>query len=267
MDFHLDEPAWATLDREQPGKPFTVRAGGKVFNFRPAADVPAHLLLRYAADWRMFLGYLVVNAEDLAGADFSWWRAEHMLRLYRRHHGLCDTPDQDARLFHMLDQKEYAEAIEADLHEVYGLDLGELWRARRWRKLLGLVDRLRRHSHFSEVVSMDEKLAKVLLDAEAAEKKTNLATPTRRMSEFTVEAELLSVVADRLAEVLQVQVAQKGGRARAAKPQPRPKTAIGELRHQREMKHVDFTLDRVFGRVDAKGRSTAAQRGGKGRAT
>ena len=256
MGFRLDEPAWATLDREQPGEPFTARVGGTVLRFRPAADVPAHLLLRYAADWRMFLGYLVVNTEDLGAADFAWWKAEHLLRLYRRHHGLCETPDQDARLFHMLDQKEYAEAIEADLHEVYRVDLGELWRARRWRKLLGLVDRLRRHTHFSEVVSQDEDLARMLLDAEEAEKRQNAATSSRRMAEFTVEAELLSVVADRLAEILQVQVAQKGGRSRAIKPQPRPKTAVAELRYRREMKHVDFTLDRVFGRVDAGGRPT-----------
>jgi hypothetical protein len=258
MDFHLDEPAWAALEREKPGRPFTVRAGGKVLRFRPAADLPAGLLLQAAADWRLFLGYVVVNTDDLGDADFPWWKAEHMLRLYRQHHGLCATPQDDARLFRLLDKPEYREAIEADLHEVYRQDLGALWRARRWRTLLSMVDRLRRNTHFSEVASQDEDLARLVLEHQD---KDDRPAPSRRMAEFTVEAELLSVVADRLAELVQVQVAKKGGRAGSVSPQPRPKTAMARLQERREIAHVDFTLDRVFGRVDARGKPTG--RGGK----
>ena len=216
MDFRLDEPAWAALDRERPGEPFVVRVGGKVLQVRAASEVPAGLLVRVAADWRLFLGYCVVNAEDLAKADFSWWRAEHMLRLYRRHTGLCATPDGDLRLFGLLQQDDYRDAVEADLQEIYGLDLGVLWRGRQWRRLLGLVERLRRNTHFGEVVSLDAKLAELVLDEESKGKDAKKFAD-RRMSEFSVEAELLSIAVDRLGELLQVQVAQRGGKSRRSR--------------------------------------------------
>lgn len=252
MDFRLDEPAWAQLDRERPGKPFTVRAGGKVLRFRAAPDVPAGVLIRVTADWRLFLGYCIDDTATLVDADFQWWKAEHMLRLYRHHHGLCTTPQEDMRLFTLLEQGDYRDAIEADLQEIYGVDLGELWRARRWRKLLGMIERLRRSTHFGEATAADEKLAEFVLRKERDRNGEELP-PTRRMSEFTVEAELLSVVADRLAELVQVGVASRGGRPRQVKPMPRPKTAVEKLRSEQTQLSVSFTLDRIFGRVDEAG--------------
>lgn len=254
MDFRLDEPAWAQLDRERPGKPFSVRVGGRVLRFRAAPDLPAAVLLQVTSDWRLFLGYCVVNPDDLFQAgDFAWWKAEHILRLYRRHYGLCTTPDEDRRLFQLLDQDDYRDSIEADLQEIYGVDLGELWRARRWRKLLGMIERLRRSTHFGEATAADEKLAEIVLRKERDSKDGELPA-LRRMSEFTVEAELLSVVADRLAELVQVSVAKRGGRARAVKPMPRPATAVEKLRNRQTQVHVTFTLDRVFGRVGPDGK-------------
>lgn len=255
MDFRLEEPAWADLDRERPGQPFMVRVGGRVLRFRPATDLPAHMLLQVAGDWRLFLGYCVDNAEDLAGLDFAWWRAEHMLRMYRRHYGLCETPAEDRRLFSLMQERSYRDAVEADLQEIYRVDLGELWRARRWRTLLNYVERLRRATHFGEATAVDEKLAKLVLDDER-KRKDGPPVMERRMSEFTVEAELLSLAVDRLGDLLQVQVAKRGGKTRPVKYQPRPKTAVAKMREKRDMAHVDFTLDRVFGRVDAKGNAT-----------
>jgi hypothetical protein len=255
MDFGLDEPAWATLDRERTEAPFVVRVGGKVLQFHPASDVPAGTLVHVGSDWRLFLSFCVVNTAELAEADFAWWQAEHMLRLYRRHYGLCATPDQDRRLFGLLEQDDYRDAIEADLAEIYNADLGTLWRGRQWRKLLSFIERLRRSTHFGEVVSLDEKLAKLVLEGER-KNPDSPAAAARRMAEFTVEAELLTIVADRIADLLTLTAATKGGKGRAAKPLPRPKSALADMRERREQNHVAFTLDRVFGRVDAKGQPT-----------
>lgn len=259
MDFRLDEPAWADLDRERGGDPFSVRVGGKVLQFRAAADVPAGMLVRVAADWRLFLGYCVTNTDDLVGADFAWWRAEHMLRLYRRHHGLCDTPAEDQRLFALLQERSYRNAVEADLQEIYQVDLGALWRSRRWRTLLNYIERLRRATHFGEATATDEKLAKLVLEDERRS-KDGPPSMERRMSEFTVEAELLSLAVDRLGELLQVQVAKRGGQTRSVKYQPRPKTAVAKLRERRDLAHVDFTLGRLYGQVDAQGNATNINR-------
>lgn len=255
MDFRLDEPAWSLLERERRDKPFVVRAGGRVLRFRAAPDVPAGTLLQVAADWRLFLAYCCTDTGQLAEVDLAWWKAEHVLRLYRRHFGLNVSPDADRHLFSMLEQDEYRDAAESDLHQVYRADLGELWRSRQWRKLLGFIDRLPRNSHFGEVLAGDEKLAKQILSRrkKLGEKEPQ---PERRMSEFTVEAELLSIVADRLAELTQVTVATKGGKSRTPKPLPRPKSAMARLKEQAEQLHVQFTLDRVFGLIDAQGRPT-----------
>jgi hypothetical protein len=46
--------------------------------------------------------------------------------------------------------------------------------------------------------------------------------PARRMSEWTTETELLSVVADRLAELIQATAAGRGAKPRPITPSPRP---------------------------------------------
>lgn len=256
MDFRLDEPAWSLLERERRDRPFVVRVGGRVLRFRPATDIGAGTLLQVTADWRVFLGFCTVNREELVGTDFSWWKAEHLLRLYRRHFGLNVEPEADRHLASLLETDEYRDAIEADLPRCYpGADLGELWRGRQWRKLLGFIERLGRDTFFSEVMSKDEELAKRIIN-----RKRKLGEddppPERRMSEFSAETELLTIVADRLGELIAVTAASRGGKMRPPKALPRPKTAVQKMRDQADQLHVQFTLDRVFGFVDAQGRPT-----------
>lgn len=255
MDFRLDEPAWSVLERERRDKPFLVRAGGRVIRFRPATDIGAGVLVQVAADWRLFLSYCPVDTDELSGADFAWWKAEQILRLYRRHFGLNVEPEQDRQLFALLDQDDYRSAIEVDLHQVYTADLGELWRARQWRKLLAMIERLGRSTFFGEVMSQDDDLAKQVI---SRRKKIGEQEkpPERRMSEFSADTELLTIVADRLGELIAVTAASRGGNMRAPKPLPRPKTATQRMRDQSDHLHVQFTLDRVFGLIDAQGRRT-----------
>ena len=53
------------------------------------------------------------------------------------------------------------------------------------------------------------------------------------MREFSAEVELLSVVADRLAELIQAVGATKGSRVGSISHQPRPVTAMQRVRAQR----------------------------------
>lgn len=221
-----------------------------MLTFRVASEVPAGVLVRATSRWRPFLGYMVVNSADLGSVDFPWWKAEFLMGAYRRQAGLCETPQDDLRLLRLVDKRDYREAIEADLHEVHGLDLGVEFRSRRWRRLLNFIERTRRNSNLGQVMAADEELAKLILDREGGEKRELSVRP---MTEFSAEVELLSVACDRLGELLQVQAAKAGGRTRPVKPQPRPRTAVAKLRERRDLQHVNFTLDRIFGVVDAQG--------------
>jgi hypothetical protein len=106
-----------------------------------------------------------------------------------------------------------------------------MWRSRRWRKLLNLIDQLPRNSHYVEAQLDDEDLAEILATEPAGE-------PVRRISEWTPEVETLSVVADRLVDVVNVLRQVNGGQATELRPQPRPSTAIDRVRtRQRYLKH------------------------------
>lgn len=245
----------AAVEHERPGRGFAVDAGGTVVHFRHPADVPADRLVRALTDWRPFFGVISVNRDDLAGTAFPAWKAEHVLRAYRWHYGLCATPADDARLTAMLDHPQYRDAVEYDLLG-FGLDLGVEYRERRWRRLLNVVDRLGRSTQFGETLSQDEDVAKQIM---AEERKGRKAAPARRkMSEFGVQEELLALAVDRLAELVQAHAVSAGAKPRQVKPVARPETALSRLRKKSDVKHVEFTLDRVFGRKNADGTPVAA---------
>lgn len=97
-----------------------------------------------------------------------------------------------------------------------------------------MIDHLPRHSAFAEAVSQDEQLAKSMVDqgdSPAAGKG-----PRRRLSEFTPAVELLSVVADRVGELITVTAAVRGGgKPHRMKPMPRPTTALERIREKRRL--------------------------------
>lgn len=64
------------------------------------------------------------------------------------------------------------------------------------------------------------------------------AQPRRRMSEYSVQVEMLTAILDRLGEVVQAIASSAGAKPRKLKPAPRPVTAMETLRHKRsEHKH------------------------------
>ncbi len=111
--------------------------------------------------------------------------------------------------------------------------MGTEWRARRWRRLLNWIDNLPRHSAFHEALSNDEQFAGMLM--KLPEKKTG---PVRLMREFTPEVEVQSVIADRLAELIQAVGATKGAKPKQIRLQPRPVTAMQRINaRRRKSKH------------------------------
>lgn len=102
------------------------------------------------------------------------------------------------------------------------------WRRRRWRRLLNLIEFLPRDSAYIEALSNDEEIAQQLLDKQIPERP-----PQRRMSEYSAVVEVLSLVADRIAELIGTVAASRGIKPRRIQPAPRPVTALERLRKRR----------------------------------
>ncbi|MGK5677524.1 hypothetical protein [Actinoplanes sp. URMC 104] len=234
------------LDRERPEQPFTVRVAGQVITCRD----PRELSWRDLVDGlHSLVGFVRWIAPDEAAAmllaALPLWKMQAVVAAYRRHYGLPASVREDGRLLMLMGRPQYRRAIEWDLHALHHLDLTTEWQARRWRRLMDFIDALPNHSHYAEQLAADEELAEVLLDQDDGSEKK----PVRRLSEFTPEVELLSTLADRVGDLIQVTVASSGGKARKVTPQPRPVGAIEKVRLRRRAKRHDWTVARVYGRI------------------
>jgi len=242
------------LDRERPGEPFTVRVAGRLVRLGSARRAGWRELLAALDDWPMFLELFGPDDDDDRAAldGLALWKVRALLRAWRVHHGLCVSDEDHRRLVALLSKPAYRSAISRDLHEVHGLDLTAEWQSRRWRRLLDLVDGSRRTSHLQEAMAQDDELAEALLESDDSER----SGPKRRVIDFTAEVEVLSVLADRVAELIQVVGAGRGMKRGRVTPMPRPETALHRARERRTRRKHRYTVARVFGYVDAQGQPT-----------
>lgn len=133
------------------------------------------------------------------------------------------------RLAYLVDN--YRAAISNDLHIHAQVDLGELWRARRWTLLLDIIDRLPAHSWYASSVSMDEDHAKMMAEALAAREKSGEETKEvgPSLTTWTPEVAALTNILDAVRGVQHAVVAvqaPKGKAPEAPKPAPRPVTPL-----------------------------------------
>ncbi|HVX20880.1 MAG TPA: hypothetical protein VHB02_06010 [Acidimicrobiales bacterium] len=133
----------------------------------------------------------------------------------------------------------YGEAIEADL-TFRGIDFGTLWRERRWRLLLNLIDHLPTATHFMEAVAMDEELARAR-EATAAARAGRRRT--HRISEWTPEVAVGADIHDLLVLLLAATTGKDGPRLPFY---PRPQTAAGQLEAARRQAMHEQTVRRLL---------------------
>lgn len=125
------------------------------------------------------------------------------------------------RLAHLL--ARFGGAIEADL--AGKADVGELWRARRWRLLLNLIDHLPPWSHYGAAVADDEDYASAALAREAKPQPPSVA-------EWTPLVDAVNALVDRVGDLISATAAGRGGRIQIPR-RDRPVTAIDRVREQR----------------------------------
>lgn len=128
-----------------------------------------------------------------------------------------------SRLAFYLDR--YYLDIEADVQEVYGVELGQLVRNVKLRRVLSLIDRLPQASRFAAAVANDEEHVEMILEAQKDQPESEYSPP---LSTWGTTNEQLAAVRDLLETLIAVTIQANGGKARRVKPSPRPRTKFAE---------------------------------------
>lgn len=144
---------------------------------------------------------------------------------------------QARRLAYLVDN--YGSALNSDMSVYTHLDLGDLWRARRWTKLLDLIDRLPAHSWYNSMVSNDEEHAQMMADALAARQASGDAAEDRgpSLTTWTPEVAVMTSVLDAVRDVQHAVYAAQHGKKAGEPPKraPRPITAL-----EKAMKRAEY---------------------------
>lgn len=145
----------------------------------------------------------------------------------------------------------YAAELEADFQSEYGLEFGKLWRARRIRRMLSLIDQLPPATRFSNAVANDEEHVERLL-ASGVQPSSAPSGPSLR--EWTPEVALLTDISDQLQGVVVAILAAAGAGANAGKvkPRARPTTAFDTVKHRQAVARHEALVRRVIRRQPAE---------------
>lgn len=208
------------LERAKGG-PFVYRVNGQTRGLSSPADMTPFEVLD-----RLDQGTFAIPGLTLDQGDrlFAAWCAHF------------DLPDFGSarRLAYLVDR--YDAALEFDLRvHAAGADLGELWRARRWRTLLNLIDHLPSHTYYAEAVSNDEEHADMIAKAEAARRENGQPEEkwTPPLRSWTPEMGKLTEILDAVRGLNFTLIAvnsEKGKAGQPPPPSPRPMTAIDKAR-------------------------------------
>lgn len=142
--------------------------------------------------------------------------------------------DHAQRLCYVVDR--YARPITFDLASHAGVDLGTLWRGRRWRTLLDLIDSLPPTSSYAVAVSSDTEHAEMLAKA-MADRDDDAEDRGPSLVGWSREVDLLTSLRDDVRSLIYVVKATNGDKsARPPGPLPRPITPL-----QRAIKAAEFS--------------------------
>lgn len=154
------------------------------------------------------------------------WQSSVLFGRWRAHHDIPDFRDAQ-KLCYLVDR--YRWDLTYDLRHEVGVDLAEMFQARRWGTLGALIDRLPRTSCYSESAANDEEHAEALAKA-MAEQPERPGTKNPALRTWTEEAEMGAKVLDAIHALQATVTALAGGKASQPKPTPRPLTALERAR-------------------------------------
>lgn len=225
-------------------RPLTYRHNGEVWTLPHPVDMSIQRII-LALDARVLSEFPV---------DLKVWKSDRLFALWAARHDLPDHANA-RRLMYLVDH--YRSEIEFDLAYHLRQDLTTLFRARKWRHLLNLIDHLPRNSWYIEAVSNDEEHAEMVAKA-MAERKDNedeaYHPPIRYWSQ---ESALLADVLDAVRNLGYVTRAANGDKAaQPPPPSPRPTSllerAMGEARLRAKKAKHEALVARVLPHKAAK---------------
>lgn len=202
------------IDLLEYGTPFALRVDGKLLQLQDPAGM----------HYQAVLSCLAVGIAP-GTPDVADWKRK---MIFDRWCAAYDLPVfQDAqRLAYLVDH--YRSAISYDLMTYANQDLGDLWRRRRWRTLLDVLDHLPSHSWYNATVSNDPEHAKMVAASIAARKDAGEETEKTgpHLTTWTPEASLLTSLIDAVRNVSYTVAATNGAKTEQPAPAPRPQTAL-----------------------------------------
>lgn len=135
--------------------------------------------------------------------------------------------------------ERYGDEIATDLCDAYGLDMLDVFRGTITPdELMARIEGLPRHSRYAAAMAQDDELAERDAAAAAGNPSKAPADPAVTFTEFTPEAELLTVAVDRLGAVIETISAIAGGKVQLP-PMPRPVGAASRLADRLENEAYD----------------------------
>jgi len=143
----------------------------------------------------------------------------------------------------------YGDAIEADLHHHYQLDLLDFFRGRHsWRKLANLLKRLPSTSQMVEALADDDEVGEAALrELEAEQKgKKPKGKSGPRLSEYSADVARLDVISDQLQGIQRVLAMMATHKPQAQiRPARRPETAFDRAKWRARVNRHDALVSEV----------------------
>lgn len=202
--------------------------------------------------WQHVMAYLDLERAPMPGTywedQLSILQLRDIGRAWARHFDLPPL-QQCQRLAYLVEH--YHDDLEYELQRLLSVDLDSAWRARRWRWLLVLADRLPRNTHFSAAVSNDPEHAKLLAEAMAAkgpaDEDEKSGPPLQDWSPEVAELVVIGEKIDRL--IYATQMAAGGKNVPKPEPAPRPVTELARATRRAEWNRRQQSHESLVARV------------------
>lgn len=202
-----------------------VQLGEHVVELRPATELTWNHVASVLADPILFAVMLWPSNMPL-----RWWQIDVVHQAWAAHNALPDAA-QARRLLYMVHR--FGEGIEYDLRgHLTGVDLGTMFRERRWRELLNLLDQLPQDTHMNRLLTTDEEYMKAVLgDAEPSEDDAGPKPPS--MAHWSQTNAMLAQLIDAVNRLTAVNQGIAGAKDPKFSPYPRPESAAADIMARR----------------------------------
>lgn len=181
--------------------------------------------------------------------DMPYWKIRALFEQWQAHYDLPEF-ENGRRLAYIVDH--YIDTLTSDLRTWLRIDLGEMWRSRRWNTLLAYIDRLPRWSLYHEAVANDPEHAEMVATAmaESGDRDDSGTLSGPPLSTWTPEVEAIVKLTDAVKGLYAVIPMSQGAKnVKQPDPEPRPKTLLEQARRRGEYQRRKAKHDALAARL------------------